>query len=105
MLFTLQPSSQETYVALDCPQYSERPQIATVLERDESGLLTIKWMDGTRTRKIYLYYEGRKKIPWIERIDSKQVIKEGIKLTPTGYLPQSTQRELKQLLYPPIGGY
>ena len=86
-------------MALDCPQYSERPQIAIVLERDESGLLTIKWMDGTWTSrwKIYLYYEGRKKVPWIERIDSKQVIMEGIKLTPTGYLPQSTQRELKQL--------
>ena len=90
------PQSGEL-VALCCKQYNERPQIAKVLTVSESKA-TVRWYDGTWTRKwvVYTYMSGRKKVPWDEDVDIKDIIHTKINLTASGVLTLQCKRELEQ---------
>ena len=87
-------------VALLVTKYHERPQIGRVKSVDEERQkVVIEWYDGgwTTKWKLYKYKSGRKFEIWTEEVNSKDIIKRNIKLTPSNRLPSNLVKELKNL--------
>ena len=84
-------------VALCCPQYSERPQLAKILSIKDSKL-TVQWYDGSWTGqwKVYTYTIGRKEVDWVEEVPFEYVVSDSVDFTPKGNLTAKCRRELKK---------
>ncbi|XP_037339727.2 nipped-B-like protein isoform X1 [Pungitius pungitius] len=69
-------------IAIWCPKYKDRPQIARVIQRIKTGY-SIHWMTGsysgswTEVKKR----EGRKKVPWVDNIKESDIIYKKISLS------------------------
>ena len=86
-------------IALCCPQYIERPQIAKVLKINTDGTLHVEWYDGKWSGKwkTYTYYQGRRKVAWEEDVHKKFVTMRGVNFSSSGWLSANTKAQLKQL--------
>lgn len=84
-------------VALCCPQYNERPQLAKVLSLSPDKL-RVQWFDGSWSRKwkVYTYRVGKKTLEWVEEVSRQHIVASNILLTRGGSLTAKSKRDLKQ---------
>ena len=88
---------QDEFVALLCPQYNERPQVAKV-KKVHPESVTVEWYDGSWTSswKLYRYKLGRKTMTWEEDVLKKDAI-DKVNFTKSMRLTAQTIRKLKSL--------
>ncbi|KAK7933795.1 hypothetical protein WMY93_004691 [Mugilogobius chulae] len=69
-------------IALFCPKYKDRPQIARVVQKSSHGY-TVNWMAGSYTGPWAeaKKRDGRKLVPWVDTIKESDVIYKKIALT------------------------
>uniref|UniRef100_A0AAY5EDC5 Nipped-B protein n=1 Tax=Electrophorus electricus TaxID=8005 RepID=A0AAY5EDC5_ELEEL len=85
-------------VALHCPRYHIRPQLARVLQRTDQGY-NVRWMAGsyssawTEARRK----EGRKLVPWVDTIRHTDIIYKKITLTSASKLSHRVAQTLRAL--------
>ncbi|KAK9532406.1 hypothetical protein VZT92_009788 [Zoarces viviparus] len=85
-------------IAIWCPKYKDRPQIARVIQRIKTGY-SIHWMTGSyssswvEVRKR----EGRKKVPWVDTIKESDIIYKKIPLTSGHKLTNKVAQTLRAL--------
>ena len=87
-------------VALKCPSYSERPQIAEVLSTSEE-LINVRWYDGRWSTKwkvyTYKHRETKQIIPWDEQVHRKYLLYRNVKFTASDKLTNKCKEDLKKL--------
>ncbi|XP_077377636.1 nipped-B-like protein A isoform X5 [Festucalex cinctus] len=92
-------------IALCCPKYKDRPQIARVVHKTPSGY-TIHWMAGSysgpwaEAKKR----DGRKLVPWVDTIKESDVIYKKISLTSNHKLSNKVVQTLRSLYAAREGG-
>ena len=88
---------QDDFVALLCPKYNERPQVAKV-KKVLAESITVEWYDGswTSTWKQYTYKLGRRAMTWEEDVMKNEVI-DKVSFTKSMRLTAKTIRKLKSL--------
>ncbi|XP_026212056.1 nipped-B-like protein A isoform X2 [Anabas testudineus] len=85
-------------VAICCPKYKDRPQIAKVVQKTKSGY-SIHWMTGSysgpwaEAKKK----DGRKKVPWVDTIKESDIIYKKISLTSGQKLTNKVAQTLRAL--------
>ncbi|XP_040014225.1 nipped-B-like protein isoform X2 [Xiphias gladius] len=85
-------------IAICCPKYKDRPQIARVIQKTRSGY-SIHWMTGTysgpwaEAKKR----DGRKKVPWVDTIKESDIIYKKISLTSGHKLTNKVAQTLRAL--------
>uniref|UniRef100_A0AAQ4PLU0 Nipped-B protein n=1 Tax=Gasterosteus aculeatus aculeatus TaxID=481459 RepID=A0AAQ4PLU0_GASAC len=85
-------------IAIWCPKYKDRPQIARVIQRIKTGY-SIHWMTGsysgswTEVKKR----EGRKKVPWVDNIKESDIIYKKISLSSGHKLTNKVAETLRAL--------
>lgn len=85
-------------IAICCPKYKDRPQIARVIQRIKTGY-SIHWMTGsysgpwTEVKKR----DGRKKVPWVDTIKESDIIYKKISLTSGHKLTNKVAQTLRAL--------
>uniref|UniRef100_A0A3Q3QRL1 Nipped-B protein n=1 Tax=Monopterus albus TaxID=43700 RepID=A0A3Q3QRL1_MONAL len=85
-------------IAICCPKYKDRPQIARVIQKTRTGY-SIHWMTGSysgpwaEARKR----EGRKKVPWVDSIKESDIIYKKISLTSGHKLTNKVAQTLRAL--------
>ncbi|XP_075875687.1 nipped-B-like protein A isoform X2 [Nelusetta ayraudi] len=92
-------------IALCCPKYKDRPQIARVMQRTPNGY-TIHWMAGSysgpwaEAKKR----DGRKLVPWVDTIKESDIIFKKIALTSNHKLSNKVVQTLRSLYAAREGG-
>ncbi|XP_059500980.1 nipped-B-like protein isoform X3 [Stegostoma tigrinum] len=85
-------------IAICCPKYKDRPQIARVVEKTNSGF-SVHWMAGsysgswTEAKRR----EGRKLVPWVDSIKESDIIYKKIALTSANKLTNKVVQTLRSL--------
>ncbi|XP_059830018.1 nipped-B-like protein isoform X2 [Hypanus sabinus] len=85
-------------IAICCPKYKDRPQIARVVEKTSSGF-SVHWMAGsysgswTEAKRR----EGRKLVPWVDSIKETDIIYKKIALTSANKLTNKVVQTLRSL--------
>ncbi|XP_078287021.1 nipped-B-like protein isoform X4 [Rhinoraja longicauda] len=85
-------------IAICCPKYKDRPQIARVVEKTSSGF-SVHWMAGsysgswTEAKRR----EGRKLVPWVDSIKETDIIYKKIVLTSANKLTNKVVQTLRSL--------
>ncbi|XP_061297123.1 nipped-B-like protein isoform X2 [Pezoporus flaviventris] len=86
-------------IAICCPKYKDRPQIARVVQKTSNGF-SVQWMAGsysgswTEAKRR----DGRKLVPWVDTIKESDIIYKKISLTSTNKLTTKVVQTLR-LLY------
>ncbi|XP_056888112.1 nipped-B-like protein A isoform X4 [Takifugu flavidus] len=92
-------------IALCCPKYKDRPQIARVIQKTSSGY-SIHWMAGSysgpwaEAKKR----DGRKLVPWVDTIKESDIIYKKIALTSNHKLSNKVVQTLRSLYAAREGG-
>uniref|UniRef100_UPI0037E95CD1 nipped-B-like protein A isoform X3 n=1 Tax=Semicossyphus pulcher TaxID=241346 RepID=UPI0037E95CD1 len=92
-------------IALCCPKYKDRPQIARVMQRTSNGY-SIHWMAGSysgpwaEAKKR----DGRKLVPWVDTIKESDIIYKKIALTSNHKLSNKVVQTLRSLYAAREGG-
>uniref|UniRef100_A0A6Q2WVQ6 Nipped-B protein n=1 Tax=Esox lucius TaxID=8010 RepID=A0A6Q2WVQ6_ESOLU len=85
-------------IALCCPKYKDRPQIARVIQKTNSGY-RVHWMAGSysgvwaEAKKR----DGRKLVPWVDTIKESDIIYKKIALTSAHKLTNRMAQTLRSL--------
>ncbi|KAM4754288.1 nipped-B-like protein isoform 4-T4 [Cyanocitta cristata] len=86
-------------IAICCPKYKDRPQIARVVQKTSNGF-SVQWMAGsysgswTEAKRR----DGRKLVPWVDTIKESDIIYKKIALTSANKLTNKVVQNLR-LLY------
>ncbi|XP_040434327.1 nipped-B-like protein isoform X2 [Falco naumanni] len=86
-------------IAICCPKYKDRPQIARVVQKTSNGF-SVQWMAGsysgswTEAKRR----DGRKLVPWVDTIKESDIIYKKIALTSANKLTNKVVQTLR-LLY------
>lgn len=85
-------------VAICCPKYKDRPQIARVIEKTKHGY-SIHWMTGSYSGPwaVAKKRDGRKKVPWVDTIKESDIIYKKISLTNGQKLTNRVAQTLRAL--------
>lgn len=92
-------------IALCCPKYKDRPQIARVVQKSPHGY-TIHWMAGSysgpwaEAKKR----DGRKQVPWVDTIKESDIIYKKVALTSNHKLSNKVVQTLRSLYAAREGG-
>ncbi|KAM8886564.1 nipped-B-like protein A isoform 2-T4 [Spinachia spinachia] len=92
-------------IALSCPKYKDRPQIARVIQKNSNGY-SIHWMAGSysgpwaEAKKR----DGRKLVPWVDTIKESDIIYKKIALTSNHKLSNKVVQTLRSLYAAREGG-
>ncbi|XP_004547357.1 nipped-B-like protein A isoform X2 [Maylandia zebra] len=92
-------------IALCCPKYKDRPQIARVIQKTSNGY-SIHWMAGSysgpwaEAKKR----DGRKLVPWVDTIKESDIIYKKIALTSNHKLSNKIVQTLRSLYAAREGG-
>ncbi|XP_028313630.1 nipped-B-like protein A isoform X2 [Gouania willdenowi] len=92
-------------IALCCPKYKDRPQIARVIQKSSNGY-NIHWMAGSysgpwaEAKKR----DGRKLVPWVDTIKESDIIFKKIALTSNHKLSNKVVQTLRSLYAVREGG-
>uniref|UniRef100_A0A4W6GAJ5 Nipped-B protein n=1 Tax=Lates calcarifer TaxID=8187 RepID=A0A4W6GAJ5_LATCA len=92
-------------IALCCPKYKDRPQIARVINKTSNGY-SIHWMAGSysgpwaEAKKR----DGRKLVPWVDTIKESDIIYKKIALTSNHKLSNKVVQTLRSLYAAREGG-
>lgn len=92
------PVEVKDVIAICCPKYKARPQIARVIQKTKSGY-SIRWMSGSyagpwvEAKKR----DGRKMVPWVDTIKESDIIYKKISLTSGQKLPNKVAHTLREL--------
>ncbi|XP_067377173.1 nipped-B-like protein A isoform X3 [Channa argus] len=92
-------------IALCCPKYKDRPQIARVINKSSNGY-SIHWMAGSysgpwaEAKKR----DGRKLVPWVDTIKESDIIYKKIALTSNHKLSNKVVQTLRSLYAAREGG-
>lgn len=92
-------------IALSCPKYKDRPQIARVIQKISNGY-SIHWMAGSysgpwaEAKKR----DGRKLVPWVDTIKESDIIYKKIALTSNHKLSNKIVQTLRSLYAAREGG-
>uniref|UniRef100_A0A673CDH8 Nipped-B protein n=1 Tax=Sphaeramia orbicularis TaxID=375764 RepID=A0A673CDH8_9TELE len=92
-------------IALCCPKYKDRPQIARVIHKTSNGY-SIHWMAGSysgpwaEAKKR----DGRKLVPWVDTIKESDIIYKKIALTSNHKLSNKVVQTLRSLYAAREGG-
>ena len=85
-------------IALCCPKYKDRPQMARVLQRTPSGY-SVQWLAGSysgpwaEAKKR----DGRRQVPWVDTIKESDIICKKIALTSNHKLSNKVVQRLRSL--------
>ncbi|XP_072214933.1 nipped-B-like protein isoform X3 [Excalfactoria chinensis] len=85
-------------IAICCPKYKDRPQIARVVQKTSSGF-SVQWMAGsysgswTEAKRR----DGRKLVPWVDTIKESDIIYKKIALTSANKLTNKVVQTLRSL--------
>ncbi|KAM4527458.1 nipped-B-like protein B isoform 2-T4 [Odontesthes bonariensis] len=85
-------------IAICCPKYKDRPQIARVVQKTKSGY-SIHWMTGSYSGPwaVAKKRDGRKKVPWVGNIKESDIIYKKISLTSGQKLTNKVAQTLRAL--------
>ncbi|XP_056601380.1 nipped-B-like protein A [Triplophysa dalaica] len=85
-------------IAIHCPKYRDRPQIARVVQRNSDGY-SIHWMAGSysSTWSEAKRRDGRKLVPWVDTIRETDIIYKKITLTSGNKLTHKMAQTLRAL--------
>uniref|UniRef100_A0A3Q2Z604 Nipped-B-like protein B n=2 Tax=Hippocampus TaxID=72046 RepID=A0A3Q2Z604_HIPCM len=85
-------------VAICCPKYKDRPQIARVVQKTKSGY-SVHWMCGSYSGPwaVAKKRDGRKKVPWLDNIKESDIIYKKISLTSGHKLTHKVAQTLRAL--------
>ncbi|XP_034752577.1 nipped-B-like protein isoform X2 [Etheostoma cragini] len=85
-------------IAICCPKYKDRPQIARVIQRIKTGY-SIHWMTGSYSGPWaeVKKRDGRKKVPWVDTIKESDIIYKKISLTSGHKLSNKVAQTLRAL--------
>ncbi|XP_075302548.1 nipped-B-like protein isoform X3 [Opisthocomus hoazin] len=85
-------------IAICCPKYKDRPQIARVVQKTSNGF-SVQWMAGsysgswTEAKRR----DGRKLVPWVDTIKESDIIYKKIALTSANKLTTKVVQTLRSL--------
>ncbi|KAM9510027.1 nipped-B-like protein isoform 2-T3 [Guaruba guarouba] len=85
-------------IAICCPKYKDRPQIARVVQKTSNGF-SVQWMAGsysgswTEAKRR----DGRKLVPWVDTIKESDIIYKKISLTSANKLTTKVVQTLRSL--------
>ncbi|XP_009299463.2 nipped-B-like protein A isoform X1 [Danio rerio] len=85
-------------IAIHCPKYRDRPQIARVIQKNSDGY-SIHWMAGSysSTWAEAKKRDGRKLVPWVDSIKETDIIYKKITLTSGNKLNHKVAQTLRSL--------
>lgn len=85
-------------IALCCPKFKDRPQIARVIQRIKTGY-SIHWMTGSYSGSWaeVKKREGRKKVPWVDTIKESDIIYKKISFASGQKLSNKVAQTLRDL--------
>ncbi|XP_040276898.1 nipped-B-like protein [Bufo bufo] len=85
-------------IAICCPKYKDRPQIAKVVQKTRHGF-SIQWMAGSYsgTWAEAKRRDGRKLVPWVDTIKESDIIHKKIALTSANKLTNKVVQTLRSL--------
>uniref|UniRef100_A0A671SCF7 Nipped-B protein n=1 Tax=Sinocyclocheilus anshuiensis TaxID=1608454 RepID=A0A671SCF7_9TELE len=85
-------------IAICCPKYKDRPQIARVIHKTSTGY-SIRWMAGSYsgTWAEAKKRNGRKLVPWVDTIKESDIIYKKIALTSAHKLTNKVVQTLRSL--------
>ncbi|KAF4108355.1 hypothetical protein G5714_011114 [Onychostoma macrolepis] len=85
-------------IAIRCPKYKDRPQIARVIQKTSTGY-SIRWMAGSYsgTWAEAKKRNGRKLVPWVDTIKESDIIYKKIALTSAHKLSNKVVQTLRSL--------
>ncbi|XP_056127240.1 nipped-B-like protein B isoform X1 [Rhinichthys klamathensis goyatoka] len=85
-------------IAICCPKYKDRPQIARVIQKTSTGY-SIRWMAGSYsgTWAEAKKRDGRKLVPWVDTIKESDIIYKKIALTSAHKLTNKVVQTLRSL--------
>lgn len=85
-------------IAICCPKYKDRPQIAKVIQKTKAGY-SIHWMTGSYSGPwaVAKKRDGRKKVPWVDTIKESDIIYKKISLTSGQKLTNKVAQTLRAL--------
>ncbi|XP_051552283.1 nipped-B-like protein A [Myxocyprinus asiaticus] len=85
-------------IAIHCPKYKDRPQIARVIQRNSGGY-NIHWMAGSYSSPWAeaKRRDGRKLVPWVDTIKETDIIYKKITLTSGNKLNHKVAQTLRAL--------
>lgn len=85
-------------IAICCPKYKDRPQIAKVVQKTSHGF-RVKWMAGSYsgTWAEAKRRDGRKLVPWVDNIKESDIIYKKIALTSGNKLTNKVAQTLRSL--------
>uniref|UniRef100_A0AAY4E5F7 Nipped-B protein n=1 Tax=Denticeps clupeoides TaxID=299321 RepID=A0AAY4E5F7_9TELE len=85
-------------IAICCPKYKDRPQIARVIQKTSNGY-SVHWMAGSYsgTWAEAKKRDGRKLVPWVDTIKESDIIYKKIVLTSSHKLTNKTVQTLRSL--------
>jgi len=92
-------------IALCCPKYKDRPQIARVIQKTSSGY-SIHWMAGSYSGpwQDAKKRDGRKLVPWVDTIKESDIIYKKIPMTSNHKLSNKVVQTLRSLYASREGG-
>ncbi|KAL3062854.1 hypothetical protein OYC64_002617 [Pagothenia borchgrevinki] len=92
-------------IALCCPKYKDRPQIARVIQKTSNGY-SIHWMAGSYSGPWAdaKKRDGRKQVPWVDTIKESDIIYKKIALTSNHKLSNKVVQTLRSLYAAREGG-
>ncbi|XP_068106831.1 nipped-B-like protein isoform X3 [Hyperolius riggenbachi] len=93
-----EPVEAQDVIAICCPKYKDRPQIAKVVKKTSHGY-SIKWMAGSYsgTWAEAKRRDGRKLVPWVDNIKESDIIYKKIALTSGNKLTNKVVQTLRSL--------
>ncbi|XP_065107080.1 nipped-B-like protein A isoform X1 [Paramisgurnus dabryanus] len=85
-------------IAIHCPKYRDRPQIARVIQRNSDGY-SIHWMAGSYSSpwSEAKRRDGRKLVPWVDTIRETDIIYKKVTLTSGNKLTNKMAQTLRAL--------
>ncbi|XP_069819184.1 nipped-B-like protein isoform X2 [Dendropsophus ebraccatus] len=85
-------------IAICCPKYKDRPQIAKVVQKTSHGF-SVQWMAGSYsgTWAEAKRRDGRKLVPWVDTIKESDIIYKKIALTSGNKLTNKVAQTLRSL--------
>ncbi|KAI7793696.1 putative nipped-B-like protein B-like, partial [Triplophysa rosa] len=85
-------------IAIYCPKYKDRPQIARVIQKTSTGY-SVHWMAGSYsgTWAKAKKRDGRKQVPWVDTIKESDIIYKKIALTSAHKLTNKMVHTLRSL--------
>ncbi|OCT98780.1 hypothetical protein XELAEV_18011014mg [Xenopus laevis] len=85
-------------IAICCPKYKDRPQIAKVVQKTSHGF-SVQWMAGSYSGPWAeaKRRDGRKLVPWVDTIKESDIIYKKIALTSANKLTNKVAQTLRSL--------